>query len=77
MRGGDAFAGQTPQRSYKDIMAEQQLAKEKDQVCASQVPVCVCASRAVCWHQYVAWVGYLQHVFLHEVCLQRHYGLTV
>ncbi|CAN0467971.1 unnamed protein product [Discosporangium mesarthrocarpum] len=29
---GDAFSGQTPVRSYKDIMAEQALAKEKDAV---------------------------------------------
>ncbi|CAN0472364.1 unnamed protein product, partial [Hapterophycus canaliculatus] len=32
IRGGDAFAGQTPTRSFRDIMAEQALAKEKDQV---------------------------------------------
>ncbi|CAM9498712.1 unnamed protein product [Ectocarpus sp. 6 AP-2014] len=30
IRGGDAFAGQTPTRSFRDIMAEQALAKEKD-----------------------------------------------
>eukprot|EP00903_Cladosiphon_okamuranus_P007767 g7522.t1 len=32
IRGGDAFAGQTPTRSFRDIMAEQALAKEKDQI---------------------------------------------
>lgn len=32
MRGGDAFAGQTPVRSFRDIMAEQALAKENAEV---------------------------------------------
>ena len=32
VRGGDAFSGKTPTRSFRDIMAEQALAKEKDQV---------------------------------------------
>lgn len=36
LRGGDAFAGQTPTRSFKDIMAEQALAKE-DKVISSLI----------------------------------------
>ena len=45
-RGGDAFAGKTPVRSYKDIMMERNLEAEK-----SKVDRCYLYAPPACWHK--------------------------